>query len=1046
MIKTFIERPILSTVISVIIIILGIVSLVTLPVEQYPYIAPPTVQIEAQYPGASAEVVMNSVIIPIEEQINGVEGMTYMTSTAANDGTANITVFFRQDINSDIAAVNVQNLVSRANSILPQEVTQVGVTVKKQQSGNILLIAVESENSDYDDQFIANYANINLLPQIKRVYGVGSAIVYGPKDYSMRIWLKPDKMSSYKINPSEVISALQEQNIEAAPGELGQNSMQTFQYTIKYSGKYKTVEEFENIIIRFENSQILKLKDIATVELGVINYEVFSKVNGNPGIIFGIGQTAGSNAQEVINNVKEVINKASEDFPEGIKVSYLLDISAFLSASIHKVVTTLLEAFLLVFLVVFIFLQNFRATIIPAIAVPVAIIGTFFFLQIFGFSVNLLTLFALVLAIGIVVDDAIVVVEAVHSKLDSGVKDRKEATWLAMKEITPAIISITLIMSAVFIPVSFLQGPTGIFFRQFGLTIAFAIIISAVNALTLSPALCATFLKIESDKKEKNNFLKRFFDNFNMIFNAGTNKYKKSLQFLGKKKNRWITLVTILLSVFLLFFLMNITPKGFVPQEDSSGIFGFIMLPPGASLERSDSIVKEVIDIAKEVEYVDNVAYVSGYNLMIGSSSSYATALIRMKPWDQRDASMSDFIELMTKKTSHIKDASFMFSGQPTLQGFGANPGVELKLQDKMGGDINKFFDITNDFLNEMRAKDEVFLAMTTFNPYFPQKDIKANMSKIKEAGVTLAEVMQILQAYVGSMYVSNFNLYGKQFKVMLQSSPEYRSNIDDLEKIHIKTKKGDMAPITEFISITDVTGPQTLTRFNMYSSISIILIPNSYKGYSTGDVIDKVSEVAKETLPDDYSYEYSGMSREETNTGKQTYFIFALSLIFVYLLLAALYESYILPFAIIISLPIGLAGVFIFILLAQLGGYAIVNNIYVQISLIMLIGLLSKNAILIVEYAIQRRKSGISIVESAISGAVVRLRPILMTSFAFILGLCPLMFSSGAGQIANRSIGVSAIGGMLIGTLIGIIIIPSLYIIFQTLHEKINNNNNTLK
>jgi HAE1 family hydrophobic/amphiphilic exporter-1 len=1041
MLKIFIEKPVLSTVLSIIIVILGLVSLIILPVEQYPYIAPPTVQIEAQYPGANAEAVMNSVVIPIEEQVNGVEGMTYMTSTAANDGSANITVFFRQDINPDIAAVNVQNLVSRANSILPQEVTQVGITVKKQQSGNILLIAVESANPDYDDQFVANYVNINLLPQIKRVYGVGSAIVYGPKDYSMRIWLKPDKMSSYSLNPSEIIAALQDQNIEAAPGELGQNSLQTFQYTIKYSGKYKTVEEFENIIIRHENSQILKLKDIAKIDLGVINYDVFSKINGNPGIILGIGQTAGSNAQEVIDNVKDVINKTSNNFPNGMKVSYLLDINSFLSASIHKVVMTLLEAFVVVFLVVFVFLQNFRSTIIPAITVPVAIIGTFFFLQIFGFSINLLTLFALVLAIGIVVDDAIVVVEAVHSKFDSGIMDSKEATLAAMKEIAPAIISITLVMSFVFIPVSFLRGPTGIFFRQFGLTLAFSIIISAINALTLSPALCAVFLTNEHDKKSKESFINRFFSNFNLLFNAGIIKYRSSLYFLGKKGNRWITLSIIAISSILLVYLMNITPKGFVPQEDSSGIFGFIMLPPGASLERTDSIVNEVINIAKEVEYVDNVAYISGYNLMIGTNSSYATVLIRMKEWGERKTTMSDFIALMTKKTAHIKDASFMFSGQPTLQGFGANPGVELKLQDKMGGDINKFFEITNSFLAEMNKKDEVFLAMTTFNPYFPQKQVKANISKIKEAGITLTDVMQTLQAYVGSMYISNFNLYGKQFRIMVQASPEYRSKIDDLDKIYIRTKKGNMAPITEFLSITDKTGAQSLTRFNMYSSISIVLVPNIYKGYSTGDVINTVSEVTKETLPDDYSYEYSGMTREETNSGNQTYYIFGLSLIFVYLLLAALYESYILPFAVIISLPIGLVGVFIFILFAQIGGYSISNNIYVQISIIMLIGLLSKNAILIIEYAIQRRKSGSSIVESAVNGAVARLRPILMTSFAFILGLFPLVFSFGVGQIANRSIGVSAVGGMLLGTVIGIIVIPSLFIVFQMLHEKINNS-----
>lgn len=1042
MLKTFIERPVLSTVISLIIVILGIVSFITLPVEQYPSIAPPTVQIEAQYPGASAEVMMKSVVVPIEEQVNGVEGMTYMTSTASNDGSANITVFFRQDINPDIAAVNVQNLVSRANSLLPKEVTQIGINVKKQQNGNILLIGVESDNPDYDENFVANFANINLLPQIKRVYGVGSAIVYGQKDYSMRIWLKPDQMSAYHLNPSEVIAALNDQNIEAAPGEIGQNDGQTIQYTLKYSGKYETVEEFENIIIRSENGYILRVKDIATVELGVVKYDITSRINGHPGIIFGISQTAGSNAQEVISNVKSAIEKASITFPEGIQVSYLLDISSFLSESIHKVVTTLLEAFILVFIVVFVFLQNFKSTIIPAIAVPVAIIGSFFFLQIFGFSINLLTLFALVLAIGIVVDDAIVVVEAVHGQMENGENDVKTATIKAMKEITPAIVSITLVMSAVFIPVSFLQGPTGIFFKQFGLTLAFAVVISAVNALTLSPALCALFIK-PTDKKEKNtNSFSRFCIGFNHQFKNLTQKYKSSLLFLGKKKNRWITLSIVLFSCFALFFLMNKVPKGFVPQEDSGGIFGFIMMPPGTSLERTDSLVNEVIDIAKDIEFVDNVAYISGYNLMIGANSSYATVLIRMSHWDDRNITIKDLVAEMTRRTAHIKDATFMFSGQPTLQGFGANPGVELKLQDKTGGNIYDLYNVATGFLAKMRSRDEVFLATTTFNPYFPQKSIEANMPKIKEAGITLSEIMTTLQAYVGSMYVSNFNLYGKQFRVMIQSSPEYRSTVEDIGRISIRTKNGKMAPITEFLTITDVTDAESLSRFNMFSSINIILIPNSFKGYSTGDVIDLVSEVSNETLPDGYGYEYSGMTREETNSGNQTIFIFGLCLIFVYLLLAGLYESYILPLAVIFSLPIGLAGTFFFILISTFWGYGVVNNIYVQITLIMLIGLLAKNAILIVEYAIQRRKQGMSIVDAAISGAVARLRPILMTSFAFILGLTPLLFSKGAGLIANRSIGISSIGGMFIGTVIGILVIPSLYIVFQSIQERTKKGN----
>ncbi|MDR1982128.1 MAG: efflux RND transporter permease subunit [Tannerellaceae bacterium] len=1051
MLKTFIERPVLSTVISILIVVLGIIGLFMLPVEQYPNIAPPTVQVSTTYSGANADVVMNSVVIPLEEQINGVEGMTYMTSSASNSGMANITIYFEQGINPDIASVNVQNLVARATPLLPQEVTRVGVTVRKQQSSSIMMISVSSDNPAYDRTFIQNYANINILPQIKRVKGVGDANVYGAQDYSMRIWLKPDVMASYKISPSEVIASLTEQNIEAAPGELGQNSDQSFQYTLKYTGRLKTAEEFGNVIIRSRDGQLLRVKDLADVELGSLNYSVLSQLNGKESVAIGINQTAGSNAQEVINNIKAELEKAKEIFPPGLKIDYVMDANEFLSASVNKVVSTLLEAFLLVFLVVFIFLQDFRSTLIPAIAVPVAIVGTFFFLQLFGFSVNLLTLFALVLAIGIVVDDAIVVVEAVHARLDAGMKDPKEATLAAMKEIAPAIVSITLVMSAVFIPVSFIGGTSGIFYKQFGLTLAISIIISAVNALTLSPALCALFLKSHEAGKEK-SFFQRFYFTFNTAFKATTEKYQSSLHFLGKKGHRWITVAIIVVATLILFGLMRFIPSGFVPQEDSGGVLGMITLAPGASLERTDSLVKQVVKIASNIPHVHFVQNITGVNFMSGLGSSYATVMLKMDPWKERDITTNEVAAILKEKTSSIKDATFIFMGTPTLQGFGLSNGVELQMQDRTGGDVNAFYDVTNRFLDNMRGRDEVMMAMTTFNPNFPQKILEANIPKIKDAGLTLSQVMTTLQAYIGSMYISNFNIYGKQYRVMVQASPEYRSKLEDLNGYYIQTASGNMAPITEFISIEDVTGPQMLNRFNMYSSMSVTIIPNFLKGYSTGDVLNAVGEEADKALPAGYGYDYSGMTREEVKSGSQTYLIFALCLIFVYLLLCALYESYILPLAVIFSLPVGLSGVFIFIFAGLMTGTGIVNNIYVQISLIMLIGLLAKNAILIVEYAIQRRQQGMSIIEAAVNGAVARLRPILMTSFAFIFGLLPLALASGAGAIGNKSIGISAIGGMLIGTLLGVLVIPSLYIIFQNIQDKfsrsglINTNDEVIK
>lgn len=1034
MLKTFIERPVLSTVISILFVVLGIIGIFSLPIEQYPNIAPPTVRVSTNYSGANADAVLKSVIVPLEEQINGVEGMTYMTSTAANGGSASINVYFKQGMNPDMAAVNVQNRVSQASALLPSEVTRNGVTVQKQQSSNVLMIMIKSTNPDYDAKFVQNYTNINILPQIKRVMGVGDAMVYGAKDYTMRVWLKPDVMKSYNITPVEVIAALQDQNIEAAPGELGANSNQSFQYALKYTGRLKDTEEFGNIVVRSKNAQTLRLKDVATVELGAQSYSVYTRNGNSDAVVMAISQTVGSNAQDIISEVKSVMERESKKFPTGMVYEYQTDASEFLNASIKKVLVTLVEAFILVFLVVFLFLQNFRATLIPAIAVPVAIIGTFFFLLLFGFSINLLTLFALVLAIGIVVDDAIVVVEAVHAKMDAGMTDAKEAAVSAMGEIAPAIISITLVMAAVFVPVSFIGGTSGVFFKQFGLTLSIAILISAINALTLSPALCAIFLKTEHnpDVHDK-NLLRRFYYYFNLAFSALTAKYKKTLEFLGKKKHRWITAAIIVVFSAILGVTMKMIPSGFVPNEDSGNLMGMITLAPGASLERTGEVVRQATEITESIPHVRSTTSLTGINFLSGSGSSYGSLIIKMDPWDQRDITTSEVVAMLKQRTDSIRDAKFMFFGTPTLQGFGMSSGVDLKMQDKTGGDINKFYGVTTEFLDKLRKRPEVMMVMSSFDPRFPQKQIEANMPKIKDAGLTLGDVMTTLQAYVGSMYVSNFNTYGKQYRVVVQAAPEYRSKMESLNGLTVKTSNGVMTPITEFITIKDVTGPQSLTRFNLFTSMDVTVIPNFMKGYTTSDVLTALKEIE---LPDGYAYDFGGMTREESNSSNQTFLIFALCIIFVYLLLAALYESYILPFAVILSLPIGLAGVFLFVFVSMMGGSGIVNNIYVQISLIMLIGLLAKNAILIVEYALQRRHQGMSIVKAAVEGATARLRPILMTSFAFIFGLLPLAMATGAGAVGNKSIGISAIGGMLIGTVFGVLVIPSLFIIFQNIHE----------
>jgi len=1033
MFKKFIEKPVLSTVISIIIVILGILGLVTLPVSQYPEIAPPTVQVSASYQGANADVVMNSVVVPLEEQINGVEDMTYMTSTASNDGTATITINFKLGTNPDLAAVNVQNRVARASSLLPAEVTRSGVITAKRQASNVLIFGIYSDSASYDQTFLQNYANINLIPQIKRINGVGDASAFGLMDYTMRIWLKPDVMATYGLVPNDISTVLAEQNIEAAPGQFGEQGGQSFQYTLKYSGRLKNETEFSNIIVRTaENGQVLRLKDIARIELGAQSYASSVRFNGKPALGIAINQTAGSNAKEVIEGSLKVLDDASASFPKGVHYTALININDFLDASIEKVIHTLIEAFILVFLVVFIFLQDFRSTLIPAISVPVAIIGTFFFLSLFGFTINLLTLFALVLAIGIVVDDAIVVVEAVHAKLDHGYTSAKKATIDAMEDITGAIISITLVMAAVFIPVSFIKGSSGVFYKQFGLTLAIAIILSAINALTLSPALCALFLKPHADDHgKKKNFMQRFYTAFNTSFDLMTNRYKKSVSFLARRKI--FAIGGILLFTVILIWTMNTTPKGFVPNEDLGTIMSDISLPASTSQEGTNKVITQIDSIVHTIPEIKSSLRIVGRSMISGSGSSYGMVISRLVPWNERERDVKAIIGELFAKTANVKGAKIIFFAPPTIQGFGTSGGFEFQLQDKTGGDIRKFNDVGNGFLAALAKRPEIQYATTSFNPNFPQYQIDVNVATTKQAGLNVNDVLGVLQGYYGGVYASNFNKFGKQYRVMYQADAQYRSNEQSLNSIYVRTANGSMAPISEFITLKKVYGPQAISRFNLFTSIAVTGAPNA--GYSSGDALKAVQEEAAIHLPAGYGYEFSGLSREEMAGGSQTIFIFLLCVIFVYFLLCAQYESYILPLAVLISLPIGLAGVFIFDKI-----FKVDNNIYTQITLIMLVGLLAKNAILIVEFAVDRRRKGMSIVNAAIDGATARLRPILMTSFAFILGLLPLMLSTGVGAAGNKSIGTGAVGGMLIGTIFGIFVIPALFIIFQTLQEKVSS------
>ncbi|NRS87474.1 HAE1 family hydrophobic/amphiphilic exporter-1 [Flavobacterium sp. 7E] len=1034
MFSKFIDRPVLSTVVSIIIVILGLIGLISLPVSQYPEIAPPTVTVTANYQGASAEVVMNSVVIPLEEQINGVEDMSYMTSTSNNDGSASISIYFKLGTNPDLAAVNVQNRVSRATPLLPQEVTKAGVTTSKRQSDNILIFSLYSENPDYDMTFLQNYANINILPKIKRVPGVGEAVIFGQKDYSMRIWLKPDVMGAYGLVPSDISDLLAEQNIEAAPGQLGENSGQSFQYTLKYKGRLQDTKEFEEIVVRSTpNGEVLKLGDVAKIELGAVNYASNTLTNGNQSVAIAVAQTAGSNAQEVIEGALKVLNQSKVNFPKGVNYTTLINANDFLDESITKVIHTLIEAFILVFIVVFIFLQDWRSTLIPAISVPVAILGTFFFLSMFGFTINLLTLFALVLAVGIVVDDAIVVVEAVHAKMEAGEHDPRKATHSAMGDISSAIISITLVMSAVFIPVSFISGSAGVFYKQFGLTLAVSIVLSAINALTLSPALCAIFLKPHNEEEKQKGFLKRFYTAFNVGFDTTTRKYKRSVEFFVKRK--WLAFLGIALFAGIFVLLLNITPKAFVPGEDTGAILSDVSLPPGTSLENTEKVLLEIENKIKDIPEIKEVLRISGRSLISGTGSNYGMVIVKLKTWAERkDANqeISMIVKELFKRTAAVKDAKVLYFARPTLVGFGFTNGFEFQLQDQKGGTIQELSEVNTAFLAALNSRPEIKYAATSFSPNYPQYRIDLNVPAIKKSGLTVADVLGTMQGYYGGVYASNFNKFGKQFRVVYQSEPQFRSDPQSLNKVLVRNNKGEMAPISQYMTLVKTFGPQAIDRFNLFTSVKVTGAPND--GFSSGDAIKAVEEVASQKLPIGYGYEFSGMTREEISAGGQTLYIFLLCLIFVYFLLAAQYESYMLPFAVLISLPIGLAGAYIFAYI-----FDVSNNIYLQITLIMLIGLLAKNAILIVEFSVEARKKGLSIAQAAVQGAVARLRPILMTSFAFIFGLLPLMLAQGAGAVGNKAIGTGAIGGMLIGTLLGVFVIPVLFIVFQSLQEKIS-------
>ncbi|PKQ60968.1 multidrug transporter AcrB [Labilibaculum filiforme] len=1027
----FITRPVLSTAISIFIVILGILGLESLPISQYPDIAPPTITVSTEYTGASAQAVLNSVIAPLEEEINGVENMDYITSTASNSGTASISVVFKQGTDPDMAAVNVQNRVSKAQALLPSEVTQVGVSTSKQQTSMLTAFSLYSANDQHDIAFIENYMKINIVPEIKRISGVGDVDVMG-YNYSMRIWLKPDIMALNHLIPSDVVTALDEQNIEAAPGQFGEQGNQAFQYTLRYKGRLQTETEFEDIVITAtEDGEVLHLGDIATVELARLGNNILGETNGHIGQTAMVYQVAGSNAMDINNAVATFLEEAKADFPAGVEVVTLLNTNDFLYASIWEVLRTLLEAFLLVVLVTYIFLQDFKLTLIPTFAIPVALIGTFFCLWVFGFSINLLTLCALVLAIAIVVDDAIVVVEAVQAKLESGYQSAKQASIDAMSEISGAIVSITLVMMSIFIPVSFMSGTTGVFYKQMGLTLAFAIGISAINALTLSPALCAILLKPhKEDPNKKSTFVQRFHTSFNDNFNNLVSKYKKGVAFFIKHKTT--SGVMVAASIFLFVYLLNITPTAMVPDEDQGTVFAAVTLPVGTSLEKTKIEMDKLSEIIEAVPSVNAYFLNTGTSMIDGSGTNNGMMICNLKDWSERsdDESAADIINLLRQEVSKkLKNSQVIFFEPAMIPGYSTSSGFELQLQDKTGGDLNSFNEVAQEFLEKVNARPEIQIARTSFNPSYPQYMVNVDVEKCKIAGISPDDVLTTLQGYYGGLYASNFNRFGKLYRVMIQAAPDYRTNKETLNKIMVRNGT-EMAPITQFVELEKVYGPASINRFNLFTSISIMGSPSAEA--SSGEAIAAIQEVAKE-LPTGYGFEFSGMTREESGTSSNaTAIILAIVLIFIYLLLSMQYESYILPIVIILSIPFGLGGSLIF---ANIMGIS--NSIYMQMALIMLIGLLAKNSILIVEYAVASRNKGMSIIDAAIDAAGKRLRPILMTSLALIIGLLPMMFASGVGANGNTALGAGSVGGMLIGTICQIFITPALFVIFQKIQEK---------
>lgn len=1030
----FINRPILSTVISIFMVILGILGLLFLPITQYPDIAPPTICVSTTYTGANAQTILNSVIAPLEESINGVEDMLYMTSTATNTGSADITVYFKQGTDPDMAAVNVQNRVSKAQNLLPAEVTQVGVITKKRQTSMLMVFSLFSPDDRYDLEFLENYAKINVIPLIQRVPGVGDANVMA-SDYSMRIWLKPDIMAQYGLMPSDITGILAEQNIEAAPGQFGAQGNQSFQYVLTYKGRLQTAEEFGNMVIRAnENGEILYLKDVADIELGRLTYDFKNFQNGHNAVSAIVYQTAGSNATAIIEDINDLLDEIKETLPPGIEISVTMNSNDFLYASIHEVIKTLIEAFILVFFVVYIFLQDLRSTLIPAIAIPVSLIGTFFALYLMGFSLNLLTLCALVLAIAIVVDDAIVVVEGVHAKLDQGYKSPHKASIDAMRELSGAILSITLVMMSVFIPVSFMPGTSGTFYRQFGLTMAFAIGFSAINALTLSPALCAILLKPHKEGEgHKKTFVSRFHIAFNVAYNNMLAKYKNGVaHFVHHKK---LSFLGVIVGTIILIVLMNITPTGLVPNEDTGTIMVTVDLQPGTSQERTEEVMMQIDQILGSHPAMQSRTQIIGFSFLGGQGNTYGSFICKLKPWDERTGKGMDANSvigaLYMQFATQVKDARVLCFAPPMIPGYSVSNGFELNLQDKTGGSLDNFYQVAQDFIAELLKRPEIAMASTTFNPNFPQYRVDVDVAKCKQAGISPSDVLSALQGYLGGMYSSNFNRFGKLYRVMMQAEPDARVSPESLNNIKIRNGS-EMAPITNFITLEKVYGPDNINRFNMYTSMTVN--GNPADGYSSGEAIKAIEEVASQTLPVGYGYEFSGMTREEQSSSSgTTAIIFMLCLVFVYLLLSAQYESYILPLSVIFSIPFGLAGSFIF---AWIMG--VENNIYLQIALIMLIGLLAKNAILIVEFALDRRRTGMPIINAAIDGAAARLRPILMTSLAMVIGLLPMMFAHGVGANGNSTLGAGAVGGMLIGMICQIFIVPALFVVFQIIQEKI--------